>query len=166
MNIRPAEPGDHEAIFAVHADCFPTTAEARLVDLLRAAGRLIVSLVAEEGETIVGHVAFSPVTTESGAVGVGLAPVAVLASHRRRGIAAELIRQSLTACQTAGYTWAVVLGEPSYYARFSFQPAMRHGLSDEYGGGDYFQALELVAGQMPTAGGVVKYSPEFNEFAW
>jgi putative acetyltransferase len=171
MNIRPEESGDYEAIFAVHSHCFPTTAEARLVDLLRAAGRLCVSLVAEEdrmenNRVIVGHVAFSPVTTEKGAVGIGLAPVAVLAAHRRRGIAAELIRRGLTACQTAGYTWAVVLGEPTYYSRFGFQPAARYGLSDEYGGGDYFQAFELVAGKMPTAGGVVKYAPEFAMFAW
>jgi hypothetical protein len=36
-----------------------------------------VSLVAEVGGTVVGHIAFSPVTAMSGAVGAGLAPVAV-----------------------------------------------------------------------------------------
>jgi putative acetyltransferase len=76
------------AVHAVHTASFPTDVEARLVDLLRSAGRLPVSLVAEMGDAVVGHVAFSPVTAVSGAVGVGLAPVAVVEPHRRRGIAA------------------------------------------------------------------------------
>ena len=161
MNIRPEKSHDHAAIFAVHAECFPTPAEARLVDLLRSAGRLSISLVVEDESRIVGHVAFSPVTAATGDVGLGLAPLAVLGSHRRRGIAAELIKQGLVACRAAGFRWTVVLGEPSYYGQFGFQPAARFGLSDEYGGGHYFQALEFVMDAIPSAGGLVQYSPEF-----
>ena len=49
MNVRSEEPADHGAIHAVHAESFPTVGEARLVDTLRAAGLLCVSLVAEMG---------------------------------------------------------------------------------------------------------------------
>ena len=124
-----------------------------------------MSLVAEVDGAIVGHVAFSPVTTAAGAIGEGLAPVAVLAEHRRRGIAAELIRAGLDACRTAGVGWAVVLGEPEYYGRLGFRAAAEFGLSDEYGGGPAFQALELAPGGMPRGAGLVRYAPEFALFA-
>jgi putative acetyltransferase len=159
--IRPERPDDVRAIHDVHVASFPMDVEARLVDALRAAGRLSVSLVAEAGEKVVGHVGFSPVTAANGAIGAGLAPVAVMADHQRQGIAADLIRAGLAACRDAGFRWAVVLGEPSYYARFGFRPAAEFGLSDEYGGGPAFQALELVAGQMPAGAGLVRYAPEF-----
>lgn len=163
--IRREQPGDRAAIFAVHATCFPSDAEARLVDLLRAAGRLDVSLVAEADGAIVGHVAFSPVLTAAGAIGAGLAPVGVLPEYRRRGIAADLIRAGLDACREAGFGWVVVLGEPEYYGRFGFRPAAEFGLSDEYGGGPSFQALELTAGALPRDAGLVRYAPEFAMFA-
>jgi putative acetyltransferase len=84
----PERPGDRAAIYAVHAASFPTDLEARLVDLLRATGRLSVSLVAEVGGAVIGHIAFSPVTAASGVAGAGLAPVAVAEPHRRQGVAA------------------------------------------------------------------------------
>ncbi len=114
--IRFEQPQDASVIHAIHAGSFPTPGEARLVDLLRAAGRLSVSLIAEVDELVVGHVAFSPVRCASGAVGAGLGPIAVAESHRRRGIAAELVRAGLQACREAGFGWAVVLGDPAYYA--------------------------------------------------
>jgi putative acetyltransferase len=159
--VRPERSEDAAAIHAVHASSFPTNLEARLVDALRAAGRLSVSLVAEVDGAIVGHVAFSPVTVGTGQVGIGLAPVAVLEAHRRRGVAARLIAAGLDACRAAGFGWAVVLGEPGYYARFGFRPAADIGLSDEYGGGPAFQVLELFPGTLPVGAGLVRYAPEF-----
>jgi len=159
--VHSERPGDVAAIHAVHAASFPTELEARLVGLLRAAGRLPVSLVAEIGGAVVGHIAFSPVTAGSGAAGAGLAPVAVAAPHRRQGIAAELVRAGLEACRAAGFGWAVVMGEPAYYSRFGFRPAAKFGLADEYGGGPAFQAIELVPGALPRGAGLVRYAPEF-----
>lgn len=160
-SIRPEQSGDAEGIRGVHARCFPTGDEARLVDLLREAGRLPVSLVAEVDGTLVGHVAFSPVSTATGAIGAGLAPVAVIEAYRRRGIAARLIADGLDACRSLGYGWAVVLGEPGYYARFGFRPAQESGLSDEYGGGPAFQVIELTPGGLPRGAGLVRYAAEF-----
>lgn len=159
--IRREQPADTAAIHAVHAACFPTSAEARLVDLLRSANKLTVSLVATAADQVVGHVAFSPVTTAGNHDGIGLAPVAVLESHRRQGIAAQLIEAGLRACRDAGFGWAVVLGEPEYYGRFGFRAAADSGLTDEYGGGPAFQALELLPGALPRGAGLVRYAAEF-----
>jgi putative acetyltransferase len=162
MLIRPEQPSDITSIHAVHVASFPTELEANLVDALRAAGHLSVSLVADADEAVVGHVAFSPVTTTSGARGIGLGPVAVIESCRRQGVAAKLIREGLAACQAAGFTCAVVLGEPKYYGRFGFRSAAEFGLSDEYGGEEYFQAIDLSPGALPVGAGLVRYSPAFS----
>jgi putative acetyltransferase len=132
-----------------------------LVDLLRAAGRLSVSLVAETGGVVIGNIAFSPVTVASDVCGAGLAPLAVVESHRRQGVAAELARAGLEACRAAGFGWVVVLGEPTYYSRFGFRAASEFGLYDEYGGGSAFQCVELIPGAMPAEAGLVRYAPEF-----
>jgi putative acetyltransferase len=150
------------AIHALHASSYPTDEEARLVDLLRQAMRLTVSLVAVADGSVVGHVAFSPVAVVTGAVGVGLAPVTVAQSHRRRGIAAQLVEAGLDECRSLGSGWAVVLGKPTYYERFGFRPASAFGLSDEFKGGPAFQAVELLPGKLPSGAGLVKYSPEFD----
>jgi putative acetyltransferase len=161
VSLRSERPRDIPAIRAVHAESFPTDAEARLVDLLRNAGALSVSLVAEVDRVVVGHVAFSPVCVASGCVGAGLAPVAVLPSFRRQGIAASLIERGLAECRGAGFRWAVVLGKPEYYSRFGFQPAASFGLTDEYGGGHAFQVAALVPGGIPSNEGLVRYAPQF-----
>ena len=161
MVVRPERPDDVTAIHAVHVASFPSPGEARLVDLLRGAGHLDVSLVAELGSVVIGHIAFSPVTAQSAVRGAGLAPLAVVASHRRQGVAAALIRAGLEACQEAGIGWVVVLGEPSYYSRFGFRAASAFGLCDEYRGGPAFQCLELVPGVLPVGAGLVQYAPEF-----
>jgi putative acetyltransferase len=159
--IRLEEPGDRDAVRRVHTACFPTDAEARLVEALRQSARLVISLVAEVDGAVVGHVAFSPVTTRRGDLGLGLAPVAVLPSHRRQGIAHALIRQGLERCGRDGYAWAVVLGDPAYYRRFGFIPAPSVGLSDAYGGGDAFQIMEIRPRTLPRNAGLVEYGPEF-----
>jgi putative acetyltransferase len=164
-SVRFERPEDRPAIHRVHLESFPSPAEARLVDALRASGRLRISLVALDGPQIVGHVGFSPVTLAGAVDGLGLAPLAVLLSHRRHGLAAELIQTGLAACEQAGAGFVVVLGEPDYYARFGFRPASRWRLHDEFGGGDAFQALELRREAIPPGAGLVRFAPEFASFA-
>jgi putative acetyltransferase len=159
--IRCEEPADQRDLHAMHAASFPTDDEAHLVDALRAAGRLRLSFVAVDRDRVVGHVAFSPVSIAGTTDGLGLAPVAVLPGWRRQGIAAQLIRQALAACEQSGDGFIVVLGKPDYYRRFGFTPASGWGLHDEYEGGEAFQALELRAGSIPRGGGLVRYAPEF-----
>ena len=164
ITYRPERDGDESAIHAVHATCFPTADEASLVDALRAAGRLSISLVACSDDLIVGHVAFSPVSLDGAQAGLGLAPVAVLEAHCRQGIADRLIREGLSLCQQAGAGFVVVLGDPAYYGRFGFEPASTFNLQDEYAGGDAFQVLTLHAQALPESGGLVRYAQEFAGF--
>lgn len=168
LSIRPEGPADADAIRRVLEAAFPTPAEARLVELLRAAGNLLISLVAEEDGIIVGHVAFSPVRVDGTAAevtGVGLAPLAVLPDHERQGIGSRLVRDGLEACERAGYGLVVVLGAPALYRRFGFDRADRRGLGNKYGADEEFMALELREGTIPKAGGMVRFGPEFVYFS-
>ena len=148
----------------MHATAFPTDAEARLVDALRAAGQAAVSLVALVQDDIVGHVLFSPVAANSGR-GVGLAPVAVLPRDQGQGIGAALIRTGIESCRAAGYDYVVVLGDPGYYRRFGFRRALDLGLQNEYGAHDEFMVLELRLGGLAGVAGMVKYCSEFAALA-
>ena len=74
MIIRPERAGDIEAIRTLTQTAFETAPHADgtehlIIDRLRAAGALTLSLVAEVDGAIVGHVAFSPVTVSDGSAG-------------------------------------------------------------------------------------------------
>ena len=165
--IRPEQAADWPAVHAVHSSAFPTDAEARLVGRLRANGRAVVSLVAEEQLGIIGHILLSAVTIcgASSSRGLGLAPVAVLPARQRRGIGGALIRAGLDACRAQGYGFVVLIGHPEYYPRFGFQRASGFRLANEYGADDAFMVLELAPQSLPPEGGLVQYGPEFAEFA-
>ena len=162
MEIRKESPADVAAIYQVHAAAFPTEAEAKLVNALRTAGRLTISLVAMEKDQLLGHVALSPVRVNMAATnGLGLAPIAVHPEHQQRGIGTELMHAAIAAAKDRTVGFIVVLGDPVFYRRFGFLPASRHNLNDEYGGGDAFQAVEWIVGSIPPGGGTVQYAPEF-----
>ena len=165
MKIRSEEARDVSTVRIVHEAAFPTDAEARLVDRLRAAGKAVISLVAEIDARIVGHVLFSPVTIEgvrtNGAL--GLAPVAVLPTDQRSGIGSALIRAGLDECRRRGCPFVVVLGEPDYYRRFGFRRAAELELGNEYAADEAFRVIELRRGGIPPEGGVVRYAPELAE---
>jgi len=162
MLVRKEFPADIGAIRELLVSAFPSPVEAELVDALRAAGRLSISLVAVEADAVVGHVAFSPVTVDGRTLGLGLAPLAVHAERRRRGVGARLVRDGLSLCRNAEVGLVVVLGDPRYYTRFGFEAARRHELRGEYEeAGDAFQAVELVRGTIRPGGGLVRYCSEF-----
>ncbi|GAG15056.1 unnamed protein product, partial [marine sediment metagenome] len=80
ISIREEAPGDIPGVRRVNELAFGQATEAGIVDALRAGCDEILSLVAIEGEKIIGHILFSPVTVqgEQGVVnGMGLGPMAV-----------------------------------------------------------------------------------------
>ena len=161
---RPEKLEDVAEIHAVNQAAFPTEAEANLVDALRDSGRLLISLVAEDGGQIIGHIGFSPVTMSLAtgiSSGIGLAPLAVVPARQRQGIGSQLIHKGLDACRKAGFAYAVVLGDPGYYNRFGFVRASDYGLGNEYGVIDEFMVLAIQPNGIPTNRGVVRYASEF-----
>jgi putative acetyltransferase len=96
--------------------------EQFIVEALRAAGALTVSLVAEAEGRVVGHIAFSPVTMSDGSPGwYGLGPVSVLPECQRRGIGGALLREGLLRLKALGARGCCLVGHPEYYQRFGFE---------------------------------------------
>lgn len=158
IQIRPETPEDAEAIRQVVETAFGTPAEARLVDALRRDGDVAVSLVAEDGGAIVGHVLLSVMQKPGGCL--GLAPVSVAPERQSEGIGAALVSEALARATADGWRGVFVLGDPTYYGRFGFDAALAHPYASAYAG-DYFQALELVPGAL-AGGGEAAYAPAFE----
>lgn len=162
ITIRAERAADVEAIGRLTEAAFRNAAysshtEQFIVDRLRRCNQLTVSLVALEGDAIVGHVAISPVTISSGADGwYGLGPISVSPERQRQGIGSTLMRAALGALQRIGGAGCVVLGDPSYYGRFGFkaEPALElPGVPPEY-----FQVLSF---RPPAPIGTVRYHEAF-----
>jgi len=165
--VRDERPGDAEGIRSVLIAAFPTSAEADLVDALREGAERYVSLVADGGDRIVGHILFTEMTLEParGGLAFGLAPLAVSPESQHHGVGADLVETGLERCRKMGATLVIVLGEPDYYARFGFEPASRLRLRSTWDvPEEAFMALALGAvGESPEA--VARYRPEFDAFA-
>jgi putative acetyltransferase len=162
VDIRDERPKDAEAIRVVNDRAFGGDAEGRIVDALRADGALTLSLVATVDGVVVGHIAFSPVEAATGVTGSGLAPVAVLPEHQRRGLGSALIEAGLTRLATSDAQFVVVLGHPEYYPRFGFEPASRHGMRCEWNVPDDTFMIRVFRSAPEGVSGLARYRPEFS----
>src|SRR6185503_15842671 len=112
--IRGETPADVVAVRTVERLAFERDGEADLVDRLRAAGALSLSLVATLDDEVVGHVAFSPVVVRDASIRLlGLGPVAVRGEYQRCAIGARLVEEGLARAREQGVDAVVVLGHPS-----------------------------------------------------
>jgi putative acetyltransferase len=163
-----AERPDHiQGIREVNRQAFGREDEAHLVDALRDGGYAHLSLVAEEGGRVVGHILFSdlPIITGAGTVpALALAPMAVLPGFQRQGIGSALVRRGLDECRRQGHRIVVVVGHPHFYPRFGFSSKLAASLAAPFSGQESFLALELVPGALEGVAGRVQYSPPFG--AW
>jgi len=166
IEIRNEKPDDYLAVREVNELAFGRAAEARLIDMLRAANKALIALVAVNQSRVVGHILFSPVTITNAPEdfrGVGLAPLSVVPEFQNRGIGSRLVLEGLEACRRQGYQAVVVLGHIEYYPRFGFVRAKDQNLDNEYDAVDSFMVMELQQGVLNRIHGLVKYPPEFRD---
>ena len=125
--IRNETPDDVGAITEVTIAAFKTLAisqhtEQFIVEALRAAKVLTLSLVAEIDGRVIGHIAFSPVTLSDGTPNwYGLGPVSVLPEHQRKGIGRTLIEEGLSRLKDLNARGCCLVGHPEYYRKFGFK---------------------------------------------
>lgn len=115
-----------------------TGTEAAIVDRLRQANALALSLVAEDGGKVVGYLAASKarIGPQNGWGLIG--PLAVLPSRHREGIGSALVAEAILRLR-ATCRGAVLVGSPQYYGRFGFRAFS--GLTVEGCPPDVVQAL-------------------------
>jgi putative acetyltransferase len=127
MIIRDETSSDIEAISKVTIAAFKNLAisnhtEQFIINALREANALTISLVAEIDGQVVGHIAFSPVTISDGTPNwYGLGPVSVLPEHQRKGIGNALIEEGLSRLKGMNAQGCCLVGHPDYYKKFGFK---------------------------------------------
>jgi len=125
--IRDEKVSDFKAISEVTLAAFADMeisnhTEQFIIEALREAKALTVSLVAEEDGRVVGQIAFSPVTMSDGTQGwYGLGPVSVLPEYQRKGIGKALIEEGLSRLKGLKAQGCCLVGHPEYYKQFGFK---------------------------------------------
>ena len=125
--IRNETDADVSAITEVTVAAFKTLdisnhTEQFIIEALRAAGALTVSLVAETGGRVIGHIAFSPLVISDGTQNwYGLGPVSVLPEYQRQGIGKALIEEGLSRLKEMSARGCCLVGHPDYYRKFGFK---------------------------------------------
>ncbi len=125
--LRPETPADIPAICEVTQAAFKTLeisnqTEHLVVNALRDAGCLTLSLVADQNGRVIGHIAFSPITISDGTQNwFGLGPVSVLPAYQRQGVGKALINEGLTQLKNIGAQGCCLVGHPEYYTQFGFK---------------------------------------------
>jgi len=168
ISIRKEQPGDSEAIRDLTTHAFGGHVEADIIDALRYACPDVLSIVAVDNGSIVGHILFSPVTVETAngtITGMGLAPMAVLPDWQRQGIGSALVRHAFTLLRNQHCPFVIVLGHPDYYSRFGFVPTSRYGLTCQWEGvpDEAFMVIVFDKDIMENIHGVARYRDEFNQ---
>ena len=127
FTIRNEKSNDIVSISDVTEKAFKTLeisehTEQFVINALRDAGALTISLVAQMSGTVIGHIAFSPVTMSDRTTDwYGLGPVSVLPDYQRQGVGKALIEEGLSRLHEINAKGCCVVGHPEYYKKFGFK---------------------------------------------
>ncbi|WP_227793524.1 GNAT family N-acetyltransferase [Paenibacillus guangzhouensis] len=139
--------------------------EHNLVNRLRSSANFIpeLSLVAVDGDRIVGHIMFTEIKVDDHTL-IALAPLAVSPEMQSRGIGRILIMEAHNIAAKLGYKGSVVLGHDKYYPKFGYQKASQYGIKAPFEvSDDHFMALELIPDGLADIHGTVEYAKAFFE---
>jgi putative acetyltransferase len=134
ITIRSETIADIPAISDVTVAAFKTLeisnhTEQFIVEALRVAKALAISLVAQIDRRVIGHIAFSPVTiSDNTHEWYGLGPISVLPEFQRQGVGTALVREGLARLKSMNALGCCLVGHPEYYRKFGFENVPGFGL--------------------------------------
>jgi putative acetyltransferase len=170
--VRRERPGDEAAIRRVHLAAFRRSdapdvdaVEAGLVDALRASRAWIpeLSLVAERGGEVVGHVVCSRGTIAGEHAALGLGPLGVLPDVQHGGVGLALMHAVLGAADARDEHCVALLGDPAYYSRFGFVTSTEYDIeAPDAAWGVHFQVRTFTAHDRAMVGRFA-YAPPFDD---
>ncbi len=137
MRFRSSDAAETDDVLRIHRLAFERDDEATLVAelLLDPSAQPSLSLFADVHDQHVGHALFTALRLVGASRAVGcaiLAPLAVLPAHQRCGVGRGLIEHGCQVLAGRGIELVFVLGDPYYYTRCGFDPAIPWGLSAPY----------------------------------
>lgn len=123
IDIREGPSGAGTWVETFYPRVFPGEDLRPLVLALLAEKTGVVSLAAHIGAEPAGHLLFTACSLEGSDAELALlGPLAIAPEHQGEGIGTALVQAGLERMREAGVGRVFVLGDPAYYARFSFAP--------------------------------------------
>jgi putative acetyltransferase len=146
-------PGDERSILQVVSDAFSDATRDASEELAivhqtwqKQDASDLIELVADDNGMVVAHALAAPGRIDGAPTSVaGVAPVCVAPSHQHRGVGTALMESLVLAATARRWPLLVLLGDPTYYVRFGFEPAGPLGLTYAPAGAHspHFQARRL-----------------------
>jgi putative acetyltransferase len=135
------------------------TRESDLVKQLISDGDVLINLLVESLDTIIGNVVVSKITMEPdiGLLCGGVAPVSVLPDQQSSGVGSRLVTAAINESKKTGIDALFLLGDPDYYQRFGFVVST---LKNDYSV-ENFQELELTEDCLENIKSKVTYADAF-----
>ncbi len=156
LGVREEHATDRPQISALLSEAFARPDEAARIERARANGNIVLALVAEYDNEIIGHIAFARIEALMDGKhlkAVELFVLAVAPARQKRGIGSALVGAGLEAARTTGFEAAFVAAEPAFFGRLGF--STEGGTRFESAGGEALAAIELKADALGGAGGAV-----------
>ena len=157
--IRETRESDLEEVFNLIHAAFGNRAESDLVKQLISDGDVLINLVVESSDTIIGNVEVSKITMEPdlGLFCGGVAPVSVVPDQQSSGVGSKLMTAAINESKKMGMDALFLLGDPNYYKRFGFVVST---LKNDYSV-ENFQELELTEDCLVNIKSKVTYANAF-----
>ena len=128
--MREARPADDDVIDELVAAAFGGgEAELEIVRAIRALGIALpgLELVAEDTGAVIGHILLSEADLGGRSV-PAVAPLSIRPNRQRTGVGGVLMAEVLTLADAQAWPLVALLGHPSYYPRFGFEPGRPLGV--------------------------------------
>ena len=93
---------------------------------------------------------------------LALAPIAVLPEYQNKGIGSLLIRTGLEIAEKMQVPMIIVLGEPKFYHRFRFKPAINYNIQSPFDVPDEYFMVRFVTSESHNYRGKIKYPATFD----
>lgn len=160
FQIRDTRPEDMDAIIILNALAFGEPDEGQITRALHEDGDSLLSLIACDGDRLVGHAEFFRIWVDGEDVAAGLGPICVHPDVQKQGIGSALVRCGLEAMERQGRLPVFVLGHPDYYPRFGFDAVAAEAFQSSWSG-PAFMVWGAAAAVKQT--GQITYPRAFDE---
>lgn len=167
--VRAERPADAKVISDVVSRAYADVVhsdhrEQLMIERLRNTDAWIpaLSLLAEVSSKAVGHILLTRadiIGARSSVATLALAPLSVVPEHQGSGVGKRLVAAARRQASELGFETILLIGIPSYYKQFGFEPLSRYPIELPFEAPDENRMiLPFRQGALDGVAGVVKYA--------